>query len=98
MHLTCSRRTRAPIKSKQRNREDYVETIQIIVDYLNENGLDRTIATELIDKFKAGTLANAEAEFTNTIQNVYNQTKREFEFELPQLRQALIELKESKVN
>ena len=60
--------------------------------------MNGTVTAELVDKFKAGTLANAEAEFTNTIQNVYNQTKREFEFELPQLRQALIELKESKIN
>jgi len=85
-------------KSKEKNREDYVETIQIITDYLSERGLEHRTAADLIDKFKAGTLANAEDELMNTIQNVYNTTKKEFEFELPQLRQALIELKESKVN
>ena len=86
------------IKSKEKNKEDYVKTIQIIADYLSENGLDHITAADMVDKFKAGTLANAEAEFMNTIQNVYDKTKREFEFELPQLKRSLNELKESKVN
>ena len=53
-------------------------------------------AVKLVDKFKTGTLTDEV--FMNTIQTVYDKTKKEFEFELPQLRRALKELKESKVS
>lgn len=83
--------------SKKRNKEDYVKTIQIITDYLQENGLENMTADMLVRKFEDGQIDDEFMKTYKAIQDVHDETRHQFEFELPQLRQALKELKESKV-
>ena len=73
------------------NKQSYLKPFENILDYL-----DIPEKSQLVSDFKKGNIPN-DADFWKTLQVSYDEKKKDFEMELTQIKQALIELKNSRV-
>ena len=74
------------------NRQSYVETFSKILNYLQVSGRQR-----LVLDFANGNLKVNEDSTWQSLQNAYENKKKEFELELPQLKDSMSDLIQSMV-